>query len=167
MELEPMEKMWFFSRKHLTLLPHYHSALWLNLTCSKVELSVKQSIFCCSWVWRKKRSWWAINIRGASRIYAIWWSVFCRLPSALFYFSSFLPFPVLLKPFLEKAQLCPGKSALWYQIHQHRLQAAVDSSLACNEASSTVAFITHSEGCWLTRTLLAMLAASCSHLETK
>lgn len=48
------KKCGVFSRKLLTPLPHYHSALWLNLACSKQELTVKQSIFCSSWVWRKK-----------------------------------------------------------------------------------------------------------------
>lgn len=41
-KLEPMEKMCFFSRKLLTSLPHYHSALRLNLAISKQELTVKQ-----------------------------------------------------------------------------------------------------------------------------
>lgn len=157
----------FFSRKLLTLPLHYHSAPWLNLACSKQEFTVKQSIFYSSWVWKKKSSWWAINIRGASRIYIIWRSEFYSLLTALSYFLSFLPFPVLLKPFLDEVQLFPGKSAVWYQIHQHRLQVAVNSSFACDEASLTVAFITHSTGYWLARTPLAMLAARCSHLGSK
>lgn len=157
-----LKAIFFPHRKLLIPLPHYYSAVWLN--CKK-ELTVQEATFGSGWVWRRTMSWWAINIHGTSRIYTIWWSVFYSLLSTLFSFLSFLPFPMLLKPGLERVQLSSGKLALLCWRHQYRLQAGVYSSFACSEASSISVFITHSEGCQPTGALLTMLAASFSYLE--
>lgn len=72
----------FFPRKLLILLPILLSCSFVfESSCSKQELTVKQSIFYSNWAWRKKRAWWVINIHSASRIYSVWWSIFCSLLS--------------------------------------------------------------------------------------